>query len=228
MRRFVILLGLTALVALGSDRALTGTAAAPGGGDLWQFRLRLFAPEPRIQGDPSHPESGSGLSIPGFGRIDVDLGRAAAGGQVPLPVRVVRVAIPEGAEVRLETLQAPKRTMRGLRLGPEEPSGRGRPGGGTGPTAAAGETLPPLEGYPRFPLEPGSVPIRLGQTGYFRFQKFVEVIYTPVIPAVVQETGPFLTDVDFYQNVEADSRRHRRGPRRAHGNRRLRRSRHVS
>jgi len=208
MKRFVMLLGLTALVALGSDRALTGTAAASGGGDLWQFRLRLFAPEPRIQGDPAHPEAGSGLSIPGFDRIDVDHGRAAAGGQVPLPVRVVRVAIPEGAEVRLETIRAPKRTMRGLRLGPEESPGRGRPGDGAGPTAAtgAGEAFPALEGYPRFPLQPGSEPIRLGQSGYFRFQKFVEVIYTPVVPAgwSAQDAGPLLTDVDFYPDVEAN------------------------
>src|SRR5574342_888944 len=139
MRKLFQLLGLAILVALGSDRTLTGTAGTNGGGDQWQFRLRLVAPEPHIQGDPAHPELAPVLRIPTFGRVPSQqpgAGRAVAGGQVPLPVKVVRVAPPEGATVSLQLTKAPRRLLRGYRLGPAEAPGRGRPDDETGPTAA--------------------------------------------------------------------------------------------
>src|SRR5688572_21084665 len=114
MRRFITLLGLTALIALGSDQALTGTAGNSGGGDHWRFRLRLVAPEPGIQSDPTLLVEGPVLTIPTFDQLPPGAGRTAAGAGVPLPVKVVRVAIPEGGEVVLENIQTTERPLRGL------------------------------------------------------------------------------------------------------------------
>src|SRR5262245_14139581 len=105
MRKALTILGLAVLVALGSDKALTGTARFNGGGDQWRFRLRLFASEPIIQRDPSKPSGQVDLSIPTFGAVvgqstwPGEESRTAASGQAALPVKVVRVAIPEGSTV---------------------------------------------------------------------------------------------------------------------------------
>src|SRR5262245_16179229 len=215
MRRIITLLGLATLVALGSDRALTGAAGKTGGGDRWRFRLRLAAPEPSIQSDPAHPEDGLGLAIPTFDRIKAQGDPSAAGGQAPLPVKVVRVAIPEGAQVSLESIQAPRRVLKGLRLGSVEASGLGRPEVEAGPTAAPAVSSPtgesPIEARPVHPslLRDGSafdgLPIHLGQTGYFRHQRFVDVIYTPLGRLAGDEaTTAGSEDLEFYPDVEAD------------------------
>ncbi|HZI94126.1 MAG TPA: C25 family cysteine peptidase, partial [Patescibacteria group bacterium] len=156
------------------------------------------------------------LSIPTFGLSQVGDGRTAAGRQVPLPVKVVRVAIPEGANVSLEPIRAERRLLKGLRLGPEKDSSRGRFESDSGPTATPGTGRTGKSSRTGF--AGGSV--RLGQTGYFRFQRFVEVIYTPLVrpsgqsaldadslPEAEQDptdaSAPTI-DLEFYPEVEAD------------------------
>ena len=212
-----MLLGLAALVALGSVEALTGTARTDGGGDRWQYRLRLSAPEPHVRIDPDHPEWGSVLQIPSFDRIPPQpsqrggAGRPAAEGQVPLPVKVLRVAIPDGAQVSLESIQASRRVLKGLRLGPAEvpdagaSADAGASDAGAGPIAepAAGETDstggPETDSGSR-QTRPAPV-LRLGQVGWFRSQKFVEILYTPALPGPSDEAG--LRDVEFFATVDA-------------------------
>ncbi len=185
------ILGLAVLVALGSDKALTGTARFNGGGDQWRFRLRLFASEPIIQRDPSSPSGVMDLTIPTYGAVVGQAvwpggeSRTAASGRAALPVKVVRVAIPEGTSVRLDSIQGEPRILKGLRLGPEEAQALGRAGAETGPTATgvARET------------DTDSLPVRLGQTGYLRFQKFVEVVYTPVVAGDAGDHS-FFSDLD--------------------------------
>ena len=212
MRRLIRLVGLAALVALGSDKALTGAASKPGRGDQWQFRLRLAAPEPSIQSDPDHPELGMVARIPTFGLRPAE-GRAAASATASLPVKVVRVAIPEGAGVSLESIRTPRRLLKGVRLGPVEAQGQGWPGPEAGPTAApeSGESLAANSSRPPRAGAGGDVPIRLGQIGYLRSQKFVEVLYTPLLPVTPDASarraataGP--ADLEFYPEVEADLR----------------------
>jgi len=205
-----MLLGLAALVALGSVEALTGTARTEGGGDRWQFRLRLSAPEPQVRIDPDHPDWGSVLQIPSFDRIPPQPGRAgrpAAEGQVPLPVKVLRVAIPDGAQVSLESILANRRVLRGLRLGPVEARDAGASSAEAGPIAepAAGETDPhaagsPGEGSGSTQAEPAPV-LRLGQVGWFRSQRFVEILYTPALPGRPDAAGA--RDVEFFPEVDA-------------------------
>ncbi len=194
MRRAFLLAGLLGLVALGSDKALTGTAIHNGRGDRWQFRLRLVAPEPIIQRDADHPESGAAVAIPTFDRLRTGAG---AGPQVALPVKVVRVAIPEGAELSLESLRAPRRLLTGIGLGPDSPPGVGTPGGGDGPSTgpSPGDRTGALPEITDPPVEP----LRLGQTGYVRFQRFVEVVYQPVRPVRTAD-GTY----EFFPEVEAD------------------------
>jgi fibronectin type 3 domain-containing protein len=199
------------LIALGSDKALTGAASNIGGGDQWQFRLRFSAPEPYIQRDPVLPEEGLVLSIPTFDRLPMGRGRAAAGGQIPVPVKVVRVAIPEGVTVSLEEFQGTGRPLKGLRLGSAEPAEKGQAAGEAGPTAG-----PTTAGGLRTggdPMLPGGEdtsvseqPIRLGQVGWFRNQRFVEVYYTPVVmpPGAARRSAAGETvDATFYPSVEA-------------------------
>lgn len=205
-----MLLGLAALVALGSVEALTGTARTVGGGDRWQFRLRLSAPEPQVRIDPDHPDWGSVLQIPSFDRIPPQPGRAgrpAAEGQVPLPVKVLRVAIPDGAQVSLESIRANRRLLRGLRLGPVEARDAGASSAEAGPIAepAAGETDPHAAGSPddgSGSTQGASTPVlRLGQVGWFRSQKFVEILYTPALPGRADAAGA--RDVEFFSEVDA-------------------------
>ncbi len=199
MRRLITLLGLTALIALGSDQALTGTAGNSGGGDHWRFRLRLVAPEPGIQSDPTLPVEGPVLTIPTFDQLPPGAGRTAAGAGVPLPVKVVRVAIPEGGEVVLENIQTTERPLRGLRLGLAKRTGMGAVPG-PGPTAT------PETGEAFSRVQPATLPIRLGQVGWFRHQRFVEVVYTPVVlpgDAVQRLSEGQPVDAQFHPEAEA-------------------------
>ncbi len=205
-----MLLGLAALVALGSVEALTGTARTDGGGDRWQYRLRLSAPEPQVRIDPDHPEWGSVLQIPSFDRIPPQprgAGRPAAEGQVPLPVKVLRVAIPDGAQVSLESIQASRRVLRGLRLGPVEARDAGASSAGAGPIAepAAGETDSDAVVGPETDSgthQSARTPaVRLGEVGWFRSQRFVEILYTPAVPGPSDATGA--RDVEFFPSVDA-------------------------
>ncbi|HET9513496.1 MAG TPA: hypothetical protein VFO95_06160, partial [Gemmatimonadales bacterium] len=86
----------------------------------------------------------------------------------------------------LESIQATGRLLPGIRLG-STPGGPGRPAEGAGPTAApaADETEPGI----------ATPVLRLGAIGYFRHQKFVEVIYTPILPAG--------TGAELFADVEA-------------------------
>ena len=209
MRRVAWLLGLAAVIALGSDKASTGAASTNGGGDRWQFRLRLSAPQPDIQRDPASPQSLPVLRIPTFDSIPYEdaalAGRSREAAQ--LPVKVVRVAIPEGAEISLSTLQAPRRLLKGVRLGRGKATGQGWPGASASPTAA------PAVGDPQASAptsnkseegkdEAGRPFVRLGQVGYIRFQKFVEIVYTPVQPVDATDDLEFYPDVDVTLQVD--------------------------
>jgi len=122
-------------------------------------------------------------------------------------VKVLRVAIPDGAQVSLETIQAGRRVLKGLRLGPVEATDAGASDAEAGPIAepAAGETIADAvtgtEESSRSLQDASTPAIRLGQVGWFRSQRFVEILYTPAIPGPPDATGA--RDVEFFPSVDA-------------------------
>jgi hypothetical protein len=198
MRRFWIILGLAAFVALGSDQALVGFAGEIRTGSRWQTRLRLFASPPTIEADADR--GGALLArIPSFGLIGSE-------GGVYLPTRVVRIAIPEGeGSVRLQAVRSSPATLEALVLAAPalapatfgsrtgERAAPRRPGGRSRASLAAPPSIPAGGGF----VPPGE-PIRIGDVGYLRDQRFVEVIYTPVVAP--QGGGAAL----FHGEVEVD------------------------
>ncbi len=204
MRRLQIFLGLAALAILGSDQALVGTAGELEAGDRWQTRLRLFASRPSLAPSESH-QGALQVRIPSFGLIGQE-------GDLYLPIKTIRIAIPESTgEVRLEALRADPVALDGLlldepaapgrRIGtrrgrPQAPAGheaRGRGRGGGRSPRGSGRPWKDPTGF-----APPAEPIRLGDVGYLRDQRFVEISYTPV---VAPEGGG---EALFYGEVEVD------------------------
>lgn len=138
------------------------------------------------------------LEIPSFGHV----GRP---GDVYLPIRTVRIAIPEGSGgVRLAGWHGTPRPVEGVDLAPPIDEARVRFGTaaalrrarGSGSRAAAARSSEP-EGF----APPGD-PVRLGDVGYLRDQRFVEVIYTPVVSPRGGGQARFFGELDVDLVVE--------------------------
>src|SRR6266850_5299400 len=201
MRRILILAVLPALIALISDQALVGTAGGFESGDRWQTRLRLFASQP-VPRREARRHGALKVEIPSFGYVGRD-------GDIFLPTRTVRVAIPEGSgEVRLQGVRGDAQSIRGLKLDPPRKDDSGRSGSVPRPLASAltkGEAVRQRRAVARSePKEfaPYADPIHLGDVGYFRDQRFVEVIYTPVVSAGEGEDALFYGALDLDIVVE--------------------------
>jgi hypothetical protein len=161
MRRLRIVLGLAALVAIGSNQALVGTVGEIRSGRRWQTRLRLFSSQPNLVRDADR-RGALRAQIPSFGLMGSE-------GGVYLPTRTVRIAIPEGeGSVRLQAVHSTPTRLRGLHLDSalprgapwgSPPPGRARPGG---PGAGAGLSAR-AAGDRRF-IPPGE-PVRIGDVG---------------------------------------------------------------
>src|SRR5262245_60787561 len=153
--------------------------------------LHLESPPPRLEkaGDDHHRFP----RIHGFG-----LGHRP--GEPMLPVKVLRVAIPEGSVPELRILRASPRRLGKLDIAPV-PRVRIRDRGDDGRPdphrPAEGDFLPDPGTYGadrEFP----EAPVRLGETGYLRQQLFVEVLFTPVT------YNPVRREALYYAEVEAE------------------------
>lgn len=196
MRRLQVALAVTALVALGGDQALIGGPREIDIDSRWDTRLRLFAVQPALSRDS---ERGDALrvDIPSFGQI----GRA---GDVYLPIKTYRIAIPEGTgPVRIEAASGRSRPLAGVELAEPPPPGErlGTEARAPGRAARREKNLRAERREARGevrPRAPTGDPVRLGDIGYLRDQRFVEVVYTPV---VAPEGGG---EALFYPEIELD------------------------
>ena len=147
-----------------------------------QARLRLSWSLDPSSLSLEHRAGARAVRAPGFGL-------RPAGGGLEVPFRVEFVAIPEGVTPRLEILStSPGKPLRIEDLPSRSPVGSPASaspgalpgvGGGVAGSVSAG-TAPALPG-PSPALAEG--PVALGQIGYFRAQRFVEVRVSPVLPS---------------------------------------------
>jgi len=158
--------------------------------DVGRVPLSLLAQEPRLT------PAADGSVVP---EID-GFGLTSRPGEPALPLRILMVAIPDGVEPSLVVLEAESRELPGVRVAPvpsvritdREDTARALLGGadaGTGvarrvhaprPEAAAPDFVRDPAVYGRDSFFPES-PLRLGQVGWMRDQRFVEVFYTPIL-----------------------------------------------
>jgi len=197
------LVSLTVLVS-----ALSLLLTAPGIGSPQAgpetIPLHLIAPSPRFEALPDDPRLLA--SMTGFGRSDLV-------GQPALPVKVVLVAIPEGGAPQLQILQAPFETLTGLELAPapgirvaerlEQARGARRlDNGGRDRSSLRSADVQEYERdfapAPAIdmtePFHPPA-PVRLGSIGYMRQQRFVEVIYAPLLYSPGRREGHLYRDI---------------------------------
>ncbi|MFQ5877154.1 MAG: C25 family cysteine peptidase [Acidobacteriota bacterium] len=192
-------------------------ATAPGVGSARPVQdaatLRLKAPPPRFE-----PVAGGRWSVP---RIP-DFGHISRPGEPELPLRILLVAIPEGSAPELRIRRAASITIDDLDLGPvpalrvtdrkaigaagPPAAGAARDPAGAGGPAGPSELPRPLyrdafipdpEVYGRDADFPAT-PVRLGSVGYLREQRFVEVLFTPLL------YNPGRRRARFYPEVEAE------------------------
>src|SRR5262245_2687376 len=169
--------------------------SAPGTGSTSDLEdravLHLEAPPPHLEkaGDDRYRVP----RIHGFG-----LGHRP--GEPMLPVKVLRVAIPEGSVPELKILRAPSQSLGRLDIAPV-PRVRipargddGRPD----PRRPAEEDFLPDAGTYGADREFPEAPVRLGAIGYLRQQRFVEVLFTPVT------YNPVKREALYYAGVEAE------------------------
>ncbi len=128
-------------------------------------------------------------------------------GEPMLPLRRFLVAIPEGSVPGLQVLSAPSEGLRGVDIAPvprlrvrdRKVDRRGAEAFGD----AAIESEEDFEGdaaiFGRDAEFPGS-PVRLGSIGYLREQRFVEVIYTPVL------YNPGRREARYFPDIRAEVR----------------------
>jgi peptidase C25-like protein/fibronectin type III domain protein len=184
---------------------LLGFLAAPGAGAPSDpdegVPLHLTAPTPTLE-----PVDDGRRVVP---RIK-GFGLTSRPGEPMLPIKVVMVAIPEGAAPEIAILSersaslgraslapAPRARARGLREIP--PGASGRQGGGE---SHPSDKLP--EVTPEFVQDGGiygadrefpEAAVRLGRIGYLREQRFVEVVYVPVLYNPVRGETRYVKDV---------------------------------
>ncbi len=184
------MIGIAVLAALGSGSALVGGSSNDPGGGPWETRVRISAPRPAISVDPLR-EGATRVQIPEFGLLGLP-------GAVYLPVRSIRIAIPDGeGTVRIKLLRSHPERLEGLSLDSPETEeahwGTAPRRAGPGPASSRKVSAAGRKGF----VPPG-IPIRMGDVGWLREQRFVEIIYTPVVAP--RGGGQAL----FYGDVEVD------------------------
>ena len=180
--------------------ALLLCLAIPGHGAPGVRTVPLHLSVPEVEFRPA----GGGVipALRGFGAT-------SRPGEPTLPLRVLLVALPEGAAPTLTILGADVETLSNLDIAPV-PSPRVRDresvdaaGKGTGPKGRAAEPAAVEQDARRGPSSYGrdaffpETPLRLGKTGALRDQPFVEVYFTPLLYNPVTREGR------LYRNIEA-------------------------
>ena len=180
--------------------ALLLCLAIPGQGapGLGTVPLHLTVPDPGFR----QVEGGAVPELPGFGST-------SRPGEPALPLRILLVAIPEGATPTLTILSAGSETLANLDIAPV-PSPRvrdrdaiGAVGTGTDQRGKgrAGDTVErsyrrSAAAWTRDAFFP-ETPLRLGKVGALRDQPFVEVYYTPLL------YNPVTREARLYRDIEA-------------------------
>ena len=168
---------------------LAGLLAAPGAGS--PSDPSLVVPLDLTAARPDLRPSGSGqrviAEIPGFGLT-------SRAGEPMLPLRVLLVAIPEGSVPELQVLWAPSETIDGVDLAPVprlrvKDRLREREPGMTEPVFE-----PDARIFGRTAEFPAS-PLRLGGIGYLREQRYVEVLFTPLLYNPGRRQGRFFPEI---------------------------------
>ncbi len=156
---------------------------------------------------PSFASTEAGLvpSIPGFGRT-------ARGGEPGLPIRTLMVAIPEGATPVLRVGRVVTRTLDDLDLAPVPEAGWRDRGAEaefeqeSGTAERHGRRETPVVAYRRdagaYARDAYSpdAPVRLGTIGWMRDQRYVEVIWQPLL------YNPARRQALLYEHIEAEVR----------------------
>jgi hypothetical protein len=147
--------------------------AAPGAGapnSSGKVPLHLRAGEPEFQGAD---DSSYVPRIKGFGH-------ASRPGEAMIPLKVLLVAIPEGADPELRILDAPAETLRSRRIA-QVPRLRARDRRADPRPDDFENDVAPDPGIPESDGARRESPVSLGRIGYLREQRFVEVLYTPIV-----------------------------------------------
>ena len=174
---------------------LLAALAAPGvgapGGSEGAAALVLTAPAPSFE-----PAGGGDGLTP----VVAGLGRSSRPGEPVLPLRLLLVAIPEGSVPELRILSGDPFVLAGLDLSPvptlrildspEPDEARGH--GGRGEPARDHRRNRRVYDHDAFFPE---VPVRLGRVGYLRDQRFVEVLFSPLIYNPVRRQALFFPEV---------------------------------
>lgn len=172
-------------------------------------------------GTPRFTATGAGLEV----AID-GFGRTAAPGEPGLPIRIVLVAIPEGGEPTLRVVLAETRTIDDLDIAPVPKVGLRDRGAeaereqaeGFAPGERGRRATPVVESrrdpaaYARDAWTPDS-PIRLGRTGWMREQRYVEVIFQPLLYNPARRQALFHDRIEAEVRFETDSDGGREGDR---------------
>jgi len=184
--------------------AILGLVAAPGSGapadSSAVVPLDLAADRPLLQ-----VVDGGHRVVP---RIR-SFGLTSRTGEPMLPIRVLLVAIPEESVPELRIVSSPSETLRGLDIAPV-PRARVRDrardgkelrhaGAPDGATDDRNEFGPDPSIYGREAEFPAA-PVRLGAIGYLRAQRYVEVLYSPVL------FDPSRRQARFFPKIRAEVR----------------------
>ncbi len=156
--------------------------------------------------------------IPGFGN-------ASRPGRPMLPVKVLMVAIPEGSVPELRILSAPSEPLGALDIAPaprvrvperlERPRGVGGKSRGRGPDSQDyEEDFTADEGVYGRDEEIPAQAVQLGNTGYLREQRYVEVLFSPVLYNPARRHARFVREaqVEVLFNLPARSGTFDSGP----------------
>lgn len=175
---------------------LLGALAAPGAGAPGDSEgvapLLLSASRPTFE----TAEGGAGM-VP----VIAGFGASSRPGEPLLPLKLFRVAIPQGSEPVLRILSADPVVLTGLDLAPV-PTLRvldSREDRSLSPRATSRDLKRNGRAYARDADVP-EAPVRLGHTGYLRDQRFVEVLYSPLV------YNPVRKQARFYPEVRAEVR----------------------
>jgi peptidase C25-like protein/fibronectin type III domain protein len=178
------------VLRLSALAAVLAFAAAPGSGSpidpTLTVPIDLDASRPRLE------PSGHGSSL--IARVD-GFGLTSRVGEPMLPIRIFLAAIPEGGPPELRVQGASSEVIPGVDIAPVPrvrvrdreveilggaAGGRGGPGRNAGEGGTVDELRPARGIYDRDAEFPAS-PVRLGAVGYMREQRYVEVLFSPLL-----------------------------------------------
>src|SRR5207245_6671602 len=122
-----------------------------------------------------------------------------------LPLRVLRVAIPEGSVPEMVVLEANGESLPSIEVAPvpraraserlERPRGEARGGEARRDVQEYDDEFAPDGAVYGRDQEFPAAPVRLGSIGYMREQKYVEVLYAPVLVNPVTGAARYFPEV---------------------------------